>query len=112
MISDLEKVVIEKYQQVGMQKGSEFLVPSQLAISFVEDLRDVGLYILGLTTWKYVRIPDDGSYGIMEELAYEYDVDESIKNIDESAQHIIEHIKKIQDKVDMITIYPDLLEEK
>jgi hypothetical protein len=46
--------ISEKYKAVGIDKGGEFLLPPDLAISFIDELSENNILILGITTWIYV----------------------------------------------------------
>jgi len=102
----IENIVIEKYKIVGIEKGSEFLLPPKLAISFIQDLSQQGLLLLGVTTWKYVDLRDGGK-GIAQDLAHEFDVSADVikaNDIEQSAQQCLTYVRTVAEKVDLISI--------
>lgn len=47
--------VFKKYVPLGIIKGNDLLLPPKLAISFVEELSQIGILITGYDVWKYVN---------------------------------------------------------
>ena len=98
--------VIAKYQSVGIEKGSAFLLPPKLAVSFIEDLSTHNIFMLGVTSWTYVNL-NDGGKGIAQDLANDYSIDEEIvesNNVAQSAEQCISFVQQVSGIVDLVSI--------
>jgi hypothetical protein len=98
--------ISEKYKAVGIDKGGEFLLPPDLAISFIDELSENNILILGITTWIYVDLLD-GQKGIAQDLSNDYSVEERLiraQNVKQSAQQCIHFVQSVTDIVDLVSI--------
>lgn len=58
--------LIEKWGPYIIARGSEFMLPSPMAIAFAEDLTKTEEIILGCDGWRYVDRSKDGIVQVLE----------------------------------------------
>jgi hypothetical protein len=55
------KKLESKYSQLGLVKGSELLLPPDIATNYVDDVASIGVVNMGLSGWYYIK-PNDPAW--------------------------------------------------
>lgn len=96
--------LIEKWRLHVIPKGSEFLLPPNMAVEFATDIARQNELIMGWYGWRYV---DKEKGWIVQDLAVELSVEELVPWVDmtpkRNLQTVVEFLKNLTSSTDLVS---------